>query len=67
MLRAAAAATGATIRVLGGCSEQDSQRAVGHLAAYSVIRGRPEAFKTLAVEGEKSYRESFDLIHPLLP
>jgi len=30
---------------------------------YNVIRGLPEALKTLALEGEKSYREAFDLIH----
>lgn len=30
---------------------------------YSAIRGLPAALKTLALEGEKSYREAFDLIH----
>ncbi len=30
---------------------------------YNVIRGLPLALKTLALEGEKNYREAFDLIH----
>lgn len=30
---------------------------------YNIIHGLPQALKTLAIDGEKRYREAFDLIH----
>ena len=39
----------------------------GYHTVYSVIRAIPEPLKTLALDGDKAYRETYDLLHPEKP
>jgi putative transposase len=39
------------------------QRPPGYHTVYSVIRAIPEPLKTLALGGDKAYRETYDLLH----
>jgi len=39
------------------------QTSPGYHTVYNVIRAIPDALKTLALDGEKAYRETYDLVH----
>ena len=40
-----------------------SSRRPGYHTIYNVIRAIPDDLKTLALGGEKAYREAYDLVH----
>ena len=41
----------------------NGQRPPGFHTVYNVIRAIPEPLKTLALDGDKAYREAYDLVH----
>ena len=55
--------TAAIHRQLCRTAEARGDHSPRYHTVYNVIRALPEALKTLALDGEKSYRETYDLIH----
>ena len=54
---------GAIYREVCRVAREKGQDPPGYHTVYSVIRAIPEDLKTLAIDGEKAYRNAYDLVH----
>src|SRR5271157_521059 len=54
---------GAIYREVCRVARDKGQNPPGYHTVYNVIRAIPEDLKTLAVDGEKAYRDAYDLVH----
>ena len=54
---------GAIHREVCRVARATGQTPPGYHTVYNVIRAIPDALKTLALDGEKAYRETYDLVH----
>jgi putative transposase len=54
---------GAIYREVCRAARATEQTPPGYHTVYNVVRAIPDALKTLALDGEKAYRETYDLVH----